>query len=196
MTTYQPIFRSPLARPAEPVVTAGLRLSDLSGIPIILSQGEAGAVLQQQFGRLPAQPGDLVEVGQALLARLTPGQVYLFGKSSQADLPSAQALEDSYAQANLLAHTTDFSHGQAAFKLSGAQASQTLSKICGLDFHDSVFPNMRVKQTSAAKIKTLIARCDEAGEPTYHLHVSRPLGQYFWESLWDAGQEFGIGLGA
>ena len=47
-------------------------------------------------------------------------------------------------------------------------------------------------QTSAAKIKTLIARYDEGGTPTYYLHVDRALGQYFWEVVWDAGEEFGI----
>jgi sarcosine oxidase gamma subunit len=67
-----------------------------------------------------------------------------------------------------------------------------LGKICGLDFHDTIFPNLRVAQTSAAKIKTLIARYDTAERPTYFLHVNRPLGQYFWETVWDAGQEFGL----
>jgi sarcosine oxidase subunit alpha len=101
-------------------------------------------------------------------------------------------MEKSFKDAGLFAHTVDYAHGQAALKLSGDNAADVLSKICGLDFRDSVFANMQVKQTSAAKIKTLIARIDEAGMLTYHLHVSRPLGQYFWKILWDAGQEFGL----
>jgi sarcosine oxidase subunit alpha len=149
--------------------------------------------LREQFSDIPAKPGDVVEIEAGFLARLTPQEFYLFGNSAGAQLPSAAELEASFGGA--FAHTTDYTHGQTLLKLRGAEAAEALSKICGLDFHDPVFPNMRVKQTSAAKIKTLIARIDENGEPTYHLHVSRPLGQYFWETLWDAGQEFGIGVG-
>jgi sarcosine oxidase gamma subunit len=78
--------------------------------------------------------------------------------------------------------------------LIGVTAAEVLSKICGLNFHETAFPTMQVKQSSAAKIKTLIARCDEAGTPSYFLHVDRSLGQYFFEVLRDAGQEFDIGV--
>ena len=195
METFQPIFRTSLSMPDASSTTGDLRVSDLTGIRVTLIQGGAANVLQTLLESIPAGPGDLVEVGDGFLGRLTPMQFYLFGKSTGAQLPTAAELEDSFVKAKLFAHTIDQTHGTAALKLAGAEASEALSKICGLDFHDTVFPTMQVKQTSAAKIKTLIARCDEAGVPTYHLHVSRPLGQYFLETLWDAGQEFGIGAG-
>ena len=192
MTHYNPIFRSPI-RVAE-TTTPSLELADLTGLPIALIQGEAAAqVLSDYFGQVPAKPGDLVEVVDGFLARLTPGEFYLFGQSAWAALPTAAELESSFKAAGVFAHTVDYTHGQAALKLAGDRTADILSKICGLDFHDSTFPNMQVKQTSAAKIKTLIARVDEGGTPAYHLHVSRPLGQYFWETLLDAGQEFGLG---
>ena len=138
----------------------------------------------------------MVDVGAGFLACLTPTEFYLFGKSTAAKLPSDRELEESYTQAKSFAHTTDDTHSRAILKLKGANAAEALSKICGLDFSDAAFPNLKVKQTSAAKIKTLIARCDEDGELTYHLHVNRPFGQYFLETVWDAGQEFGIGVEA
>jgi heterotetrameric sarcosine oxidase gamma subunit len=76
--------------------------------------------------------------------------------------------------------------------LAGPVASEALGKICGLNFANDAFPSDQVRQTSAAKIKTLIVRADENQTPVYFLHVERPLGQYFWETLIDAGQEFGI----
>jgi heterotetrameric sarcosine oxidase gamma subunit len=191
MSNFHPIFRSPIAGPVATAKGAELHLIDLSGVPIIVIQGEAEDALKKQFSDIPAKPGDVVEIEAGFLARLTPQEFYLFGNSAEAKLPSATELEASFE--GDFAHTTDYTHGQTLLKLRGAEAAEALSKICGLDFHDPVFPNMRVKQTSAAKIKTLLARIDENGEPTYHLHVSRPLGQYFWETLWDAGQEFGIG---
>jgi len=193
MTDYNPIFRSPIRTSETSVATSGLQLIDQSGLPVTLIQGAAAAgVLQSHFARLPATAGQLVDVGEGFLARLTPAEFYLFGKSAGAALPTAAELENSFKTAGVFAHTVDFTHGQAVIRLAGDQAADVLRKICGLDFHDSAFPPMQVKQTSAAKVKTLIARIDEAGLPAYHLHVSRPLGQYFWETLLDVGQEFGL----
>ncbi len=192
MTEYSPKFRSPIPPPTA-TAEGALRVSDLSGVPVILIQGEAGAALTEQFTAIPSKPGQVVDAGEGCLARLTPQELYLFGKSTEARLPSVAEVEAAFGEA--FAHATDLTHGQAVVKLSGADAAQVLSKICGLDFHETVFPSGQVKQTSAAKIKTLIVRWDEAGQPTYYLHVSRPFGQYFWEIVWDAGQEFGISVG-
>jgi heterotetrameric sarcosine oxidase gamma subunit len=200
MSDYNPIFRSPITpipHPASRISNlqspiSNLTLSDLTGLPVILIQGEVGDILKQHFAQIPAKPGDLVEVSGGLLARLTPAEFYLFGLSLAANLPSAAALDDSFAQNQRFAHATDITHGKAVLRLAGVTASEVLSKICGLDFHHTIFPSQHVAQTSAAKIKTLIARYDEGETPAYFLHVNRPLGQYFWETVWDAGQEFGL----
>jgi heterotetrameric sarcosine oxidase gamma subunit len=193
MSDDTPIFRSPITTISTATSqSSNLTLSDLTGVPVILIQAEAGEILKQHFAQVPAKPGDLVEVGGGLLARLAPAEFYLFGLPASANLPSATALDDSLAKARRFAHATDATHGKAVIHLAGAAAPEVLSKICGLDFHNTVFPNLRVSQTSAAKIKTLIARYDTGGRPAYFLHVNRPLGQYFWETVWDAGQEFGL----
>ena len=198
MSDYSPMFRSPITLPRPSAtstlasVTPALGVSDLTGAQVTLIQGDAGDILAKHFPAIPAKVGELVVVGQGLLARLTPTEFYLFGRSPAARLLSATQLDDGFKQAGRFAHATDFTHGKAILKLAGSASAEALSKICGLDFHDSVFPNMQVKQSSAAKIKTLIARCDEDNIPTYYLHIDRSLGQYFFETLWDAGQEFGI----
>jgi len=201
MPEFNPIFRTAIAvpdQPGEPGASSDQRptLLDLTGVRVTLIQGEAGDSLKKQFSQVPAKPGDLVEVGAGLLACLTLKEFYLFAKSPGADLPAASELDDRFSQANVFAHATDYTHGTAALRLVGPDAPEILSKICGLDFHDSVFPDMRVAQTSAAKIKTLIARGDDGQTPAYFLHVSRPFGQYFWDTIWDAGQEFRIVSGA
>lgn len=193
MSTYKPIFRSPITTSlAQTAPSAELTLADLTGAPVIHIQGEAGDLLQTYFAQIPAKPGELVDVGGGLLARLTPAEFYLFGLSASAGLPTATELDNNFAKAQRFAHATDYTHGKAVLRLSGRAAPDVLSKICGLDFYDMVFPSGRVAQTSAAKIKTLIARYDQNQTPTYYLHVNRPPGQYFWEVVWDAGQEFGL----
>ncbi|MCK6624887.1 MAG: hypothetical protein L6R45_06895 [Anaerolineae bacterium] len=193
MSTYNPIFHSPITASLLPMSpSAELTLADLTGAPVIHIQGEAGDLLQAYFAQIPAKPGELVDVGEGLLARLTPAEFYLFGLSASAGLPTAADLDNAFAQARRFAHATDYTHGKAVLRLAGAAAPDLLSKICGLDFHPTVFPSRRVAQTSAAKVKALIARYDQGQTPTYYLHVNRPLGQYFWEVAWDAGQEFGL----
>ena len=194
MTTYNPTMVSPIVAPAAAPTGTGLQLADLTGTQVLHIQGDADPTLKNLFKALPQQPGEVVDVGVGYLARLTPAEVYLFGKVDPPALPAEGALDAEFQQAKAFAHATDLTHGTAAVKLSGAEAAAVLRKVCGLDFHDSAFPNMQVKQSSAAKIKTLIARIDEGDTPAYHLHVSRPLGQYFWDVVWDAGQEFGIGV--
>lgn len=199
MTEQNPIFRGPItvqeSASSSLVSTSDLALSDLTGVQVTLIQGEAGDTLQKHLLNVPAKPGDLVELEEGFVARLTPIEFYLFGKSASAKLPSAADLDDSFIKAKRFAHATDFTNGKAVLKLAGAAAPEALLKVCGLDFHDTAFPNMQVKQTSMAKIKTLIARCDEDDTNTYFLHVDRPFGQYFWDVVWDAGQEFGIVAG-
>lgn len=196
MSEHQPIFRSPVS--VSPCAGRGLYVRDLTGVPVMRVQGEATAVLEALLGQAPGEPGDVVDVGQdagtgVLLARLRPDRFYLFGLAREAALPSPEALLARCAQMGLSIQAVDATHAVAALVLTGAEAPVVLSKICGLDFYSSVFPDRQVRQSSAAKIKTLIARRDEQGMPTYHLHVSRPFGQYFLDTLWDAGQEFGIG---
>ena len=193
MSDYNPIFGSPITSISSPTSpTSKLTLTDLSGVPVILIQGDAADTLKQHFAQVPTKPGDLVEGSDSLLARLTPTEFYWFGLSPSAKLPSAAALDDNFAGTQRFAHATDYTHGRAVVRLTGTEAGEVLSKICGLDFHDTVFPNLWAAQTSAAKIKALIVRCDENDIPTYFLHVNRTLGQYFWETVWDAGQEFEI----
>lgn len=193
MRDYSPVFRSPITSVSASVaVVSRLGVADLTGVPVILIQGEVGDLLKQYFAQIPARPGDLVEVGGAVLARLTPGELYLFGLSPNAPIPSIAAIEGSLVKEQRFAHVTDYTHGKTVIRLAGAAAPEFLSKICGLDFHPTIFPNLRIAQTSAAKIKTLIARYDQSETPAYFLHVNRSLGQYFWEVVWEAGQEFGI----
>lgn len=191
MADYNPTFQSPIAAPERAAAESGrLRLADVSGAPVISMQGDVSAALQTHVSTLPANPGDVVAAGDGLLARLTPTELILFGTTAGATLPAAGALGDPPN-----GYATDVTHGQAVLKLAGPDAAEALSKICGLDFYPTVFPSMQAKQTSAAKTKTLVVRCDEGEMPVYYLLVARPFGRYFWDILWDAGQEFGMGGG-
>ncbi len=104
--------------------------------------------------------------------------------------PSIQEQNASFQPTRCSARATDYRHGTAVVSLRGSAAPHVLSKVCGLDFAEPAFPDLQVRQTSAAKIETLIVRCDEDAVRVYLLHVHRPFGQYMWDTVGDAAVEF------
>jgi glycine cleavage system aminomethyltransferase T len=83
--------------------------------------------------------------------------------------------------------------------LIGPRCRQILSKVCALDFHPDSFPQLGVKVTSLAKTRQIIMRRDRPGLPAFSLAGAPSLAAYVWDTLLEAGREFGlvpIGLAA
>jgi sarcosine oxidase subunit gamma len=215
MTAYQPIKRSPIAargatlaeragwqiaeRFSSPEAEAdgarrGAGICDLSAIGKVLIQGsEAAAALQAAFGAAPARVGELAVVEGGLLACLSFEDWYLTapvgGEGAAIERFEAAARQ---AGAQGLAHATDLTHGNAAVLLAGPKGRDALVKVCGLDFHDSAFPDRSAAQSSVARLHTILLRHDlPGGLPAYQLHVSRSEAEYLWGVLADAISEFG-----
>jgi heterotetrameric sarcosine oxidase gamma subunit len=86
----------------------------------------------------------------------------------------------------------DATHGRALVRLTGEQAPDMLAKVCGIDFSDEVTPDGAAFRSSVAKLVTDVVRDDLDGERSYLLHCERSSGQYLFDALLDAGDEFGI----
>jgi len=86
---------------------------------------------------------------------------------------------------------TDITHGRAEIRVIGPDSQALLSKVCGLDFHPSVFPNETAKQSSLAKTTQLIIRCDIGELLAFSIIGTQSLGPYIWDTLIEAGREFG-----
>ena len=87
---------------------------------------------------------------------------------------------------------TDITHGRAEIRAIGPDSPELLSKVCGLDFHPSAFPNETAKQSSLAKTTQLIIRRDIGELPAFSIIGVQSLGAYVWDTLMEAGREFGI----
>ena len=61
-----------------------------------------------------------------------------------------------------------------------------------IDFADRVTPNGAAFRSFVAKLVTDVVRDDRDGELSYLLHCERSSGQYLFDALIDAGDEFGI----
>jgi heterotetrameric sarcosine oxidase gamma subunit len=87
---------------------------------------------------------------------------------------------------------TDVTHGRTEIRAIGPDSRTLLSKVCGLDFHPSAFPNGGTKQSSLAKTTQLIIRRDIGELSAFSIIGARSLGAYVWETIMDAGREFGL----
>ena len=71
-------------------------------------------------------------------------------------------------------------------------SSSSAAKRCAIDFSEAVTPNGAAFRSSVAKLVTDVVRDDRDEEISYLLHCERSSGQYLFDALIDAGDEFGI----
>ena len=108
------------------------------------------------------------------------------------EIRAQKKLMTAVAASEQFATVTDITHGRAEIRVIGPDSQALLSKICGLDFHPSVFSNGTAKQSSLAKTTQLIIRCDIGELPAFSIIGVQSLGAYIWDTMMEAGREFGI----
>ncbi len=86
----------------------------------------------------------------------------------------------------------DGTHSRAMFRLTGADAASVLEKLCSLDWNDHMTPDGAAVSGSVARVTCDIVRNDLDGTRCYLVSCDRSYGQYLFEVILDAGQEFGI----
>jgi heterotetrameric sarcosine oxidase gamma subunit len=96
------------------------------------------------------------------------------------------------ATVNEYLSVVDLTHGRALMRLTGDHAPSLMAKICAIDLSDSATPDLAAFRSSVAKTVTDVVRDDRSGRRSYLLHCERSSGQYLFDCILDAGQEFGI----
>ena len=179
-----PVARSPIA-PAPPVgVLAGwevslarsdaaLTLADWTPLAKVLVHAEPDSP-PVRFGSAARSADTTLVVGWA------PGQSLLLGApGSGQDLVALRPGD-----------ALDLTSAFALLRLTGAQVSGLLAKVCALDLARA--PDGAVFRSSVAKVAATLVRDDRAGVPSYLVACDRSLGAYLHGALLDAGGEFGI----
>ena len=87
---------------------------------------------------------------------------------------------------------TDVTHGRSEILIVGPNSQELMSKLCGLDFHLSAFPNETAKQSSVAKTTQLIIRQDINKLPAFFIIGATSLGEYLWNTIIEAGREWDL----
>ncbi len=193
-----PLARSPIA-PTPPVKVehgweisarrsgADLRIMDCTPLAKVLVRaspdGEVARTLGVPFGRAARDEHGTLAVGAG------PGEWLLLAPPGASAVVVGRVEEVTDEG---LVSVFDATHGQALTRITGARAADLLTKVCGVDLSDEVTPDGAAFRSSVAKLVTDVVRDDRDGERSYLLQCERSSGQYLFEALIDAGEEFGI----
>jgi heterotetrameric sarcosine oxidase gamma subunit len=194
----EPVARSPIS-PAPPVTVehgweisarrsgAGLRIMDCTPLTKVLvrasTDGEVARTLGVPFGGAARDGHGTLVVGSG------PGE-WLLLAPPEANAAVARRVEE--VQDDELVSVFDATHGRALMRITGERAADLLAKVCGVDLSDEVTPDGAALRSSVAKLVTDVVRDDQGGMRSYLLHCERSSGQYLFDALIDAGDEFGI----
>ena len=180
-------FESPVVRQYATAEPGDLTLSDASAtVKWLVRAGAEGAAadrLGAPFGSTQAAAGGAVVLGSR------PGEWIVLGAPDAVAevIDGLDALDSSDFVTAL-----DWTHGRALFRVTGPDAPRMLEKVCSLDWSDPMMPDGAVASASVAKVTCDIARDDVSGTPAYLIFCDRSFGQYLFDALLDAGEEFGL----
>lgn len=171
---------------------ADLVLSDEGPLAKVLVKGPVtGAldgVLGTSFGRATRTwVGD----EDALVVGSGPGE-WLVVAPTGTVAATVAAVRDAVSGRADFVSVIDLTHGRALMRLTGLRASSVLEKVCGVDLDEAMVPNRAAFRSSVATVVTDVVRDDQDGTPSFLLHCERSTGQFLFEALLDAGEEYGI----
>jgi sarcosine oxidase subunit alpha len=89
-------------------------------------------------------------------------------------------------------HITDQTASYAAINLAGPSARELLSKLTDIDVSNEAFPYMHMRHGGVAGIPARLMRIGFVGETGYEIHIPAEYGAHLWDTLMEAGGEFGI----
>ncbi|MYJ41121.1 MAG: hypothetical protein F4076_01550 [Acidimicrobiaceae bacterium] len=185
-----PAFESPVVRSYEFSSGGPLMLADASGTTKWLVRGEVGGAAAD---RMDAPFGSSRDAGGgACVLGSRPGEWIVVGP---ADAVAGVVVGLDGLDASEFVTALDWTHGRALFLVTGTDAPRMLEKVCSLDWSDAMTPDGAVASASVAKVICDVARCDSDGTPTYMIFCDRSFGQYLFDALIDAGEEFGLAVG-
>ena len=180
-----------LVSAADDAVTA-LTIADESAHGKLLLEGERAAGVISGALRVEAPSVGLsAPCGDGRVYALRPDFFFVATHpGTEAEL--VERLRAAVGDAGGIVAVTDVTAGRSQIRVSGSVCRQLLPKLCGLDFRERSFPDGCGKISSLARTTQLILRCDHDGVLSFRIVGGRSLGAYVWETMVQAGSEWGI----
>lgn len=160
---------------------------------LILKGAKADGIITASFGTIPAKLGDVLEVKSShlLVARLTSDEFWIFTPPG-AEKETAVSLEAESASQGTFITLIDQTPGLVGFSIGGPNCVNVMVKLCALPFNAKDFPHLHVAQSSFANVRATIIRHDLGNFPAFELYSDRSYADFLWDTILDAGNEFGI----
>ena len=166
----------------------GLRLQDLT---LAHREGVRGAGAREwllsQGHALPDAPNQIVASGESgFVMSLSHREFWLLQ-------PVGEALSSRPASESVASGVWPLycQHSHAWLQLAGEPRAEVMSKLCGVDLSEAVFPLGSVAQTQAARVSLIIAaHQNENEQPVFSIFVDQSLARYLWEAIEDAMGEW------
>ncbi|MEM7111309.1 MAG: sarcosine oxidase subunit gamma family protein [Chloroflexota bacterium] len=175
------------------VCTHFVGLADAShGGKITVEGKDASAMIQSVWHVGELAIGQGIAISETIwLFRLRQDRFFV-NTAGGAKTAVLDTLNQAAANADSLISVGNSTHGNAQLMLIGPNSAQLLSRLCGLDFHDSEFPAWTAKQSSVGKTAQLILRHDAGDVPTYSIIGAASFGAYLWDVILEAGANLGV----
>lgn len=176
---------------------SGVGIVDFSANGKIMVEGQqAGVVIQKalEVDAVSLEVNVGVSSGPVGVYRLRR-DMFLIHTEPGAEVDLIQTIRDVTplpTRTEDLVTLTVNTHGRAEIAVIGPASRELLSRLCGLNFSETCFPNLTAKQSSLAKTNQIILRHDKALYPAFALIGDRSFGPYLWQTLLQAGRDLGI----
>ena len=142
-----------------------------------------------RYGLMCSDNGAILDDGT--VTRLAQDRFFVTTTSGNADM-----IEDWFnwwmSGAGPCVHVTNVTGAYGAVNVAGPLAREALSKLTDIDLDPDKFRYMRSRQGQVAGVPCLLIRIGFVGEAGWELHFASEHGEYLWESITEAGREFGI----
>lgn len=185
MSEQTPQFQSPVLADYPAKADSDLTLSDESSSTKIVIRAASGTAARASLAQVFA--GSRTS-GDVLIAGTRPDEWMLLGSNNAVQKRAAEMPKEGHVS------VVDWTHGRAQFRLTGENATSTLEKVCGLDWSNDMMPNGAVTSGSVAKVTCDLIRNDVGQTPSYLVLCDRSFGQYLFDTLIDAGNEFAVSV--
>lgn len=191
-STYEPFDEE------EAAVQQRIGVCDVSATGSLRVRGkQARSVLVATFDVVLATIGDVVVItsdsNRRTIASLTEDEFLILTRpSTYAELRAVEQTITRQRKDDQFVTIVDQTAGLAGLLIVGPRSRDLLSKLFPLSFRSDAFPNLRVAQSSLAKVHATIIRSDLGEMPAFEVYMDRSYAAYVWESVMDAGNEFGV----